>query len=457
MLVPWSPLLLPACCVQRHYDNFGGVFWDKMTQPLLSRQSEPKQDIVKNCNVQNKGENVIKLKCVKCEMLFNEKDLAVHLKVHAISKTMGKSSVESVKNSKTVVKLQTMNFPIKRKGHGSNNSTSKRIKLQDGETELSVDNTVDKVLCKSCKPPRYFKNVEDLQYHLLVSHDVSKSSSYFKNPLVSPAKNVTISKPNPETPKKIRVKSPSSISEIKDMENLETEEASSTTSTSVSVSADKSSSDNIDSQSPLGGKFRELLKVRRMKMKKNVANCRTPKLQPPCLSEKSDLAQSDSDKLIEDVSKKDDNEVNPRRKVRGSLDLNKSNNDSVTEVENTKSKESLESMKLKEVERKSSKVITEEKTFAVPAPVRKSVRVKPPKLPEVKQPPTENPRRRVSERRFEGAKPYKCNHCKLSYSSLENKKVHEQTHIEKNLLCLYCDMRFYVPLCLKKHSRIHKS
>jgi len=373
-------------------------------------------------------------------------------------KQWGKVPFESVKNSKTVVKLETMNFPIKRKGHGSSGSSSKRIKLQDGETELSVDNTVDKVLCKSCKPPRYFKNVEDLQFHLVMSHAVPKSSSYFKNPLVSPAKNGVVSKPNPETPKKVRVKSPSSISEIIDMEKLETEEEVSST-TPASVSTGISSGDNNDSQSLLGGKFRELLKVRRMKMKKNVANCRTPKLQPPCLSEKtSDLAQSDSDKIvIEDVSKNNDNEVNPRRKLRGSLDLNKSNNDSVVESKNAESKQPPESNELKEVEGYSSKVIPEETTFAVPAPVRKSVRVKPPKPPEVKQSPTEHPRRRVSERRFEGAKPYKCNHCKLSYSSLENKRVHEQTHIEKNLLCLYCDMRFYFPLCLKRHSRIHKS
>ena len=95
----WSPPVVFTTDITRF---LAGSFGTKMTQPLLSRQSEPKQDSVKHCNVQNKTENVIKLKCVKCELLFNEKDLAVHLKVHAIPKTMGKSSVESVKNSKTV-------------------------------------------------------------------------------------------------------------------------------------------------------------------------------------------------------------------------------------------------------------------------------------------------------------------------------------------------------------------
>ena len=438
-----------------------------MTQPLLSRQSDTKQEIDKNSKVQNNFENVIKLKCVKCEKLFNERELAIHLKVHAVPPTtMGKGSVELVKNSKTVVKLETMNFPIKRKAHGSNGSSSKRIKLQDGETELSVDNTVPKVLCKSCKPPKYFQDVEALQYHLVMSHNVSKSSSYFKNPSMSPAKNV-FSKPSLETPKKVRVRSQSGMSEIKDMENLETEELSSTTPASESVSTGKSSGDNVDSESSLGGKFRELLKVRRMKMKRvNAANCRTPKLQPPCLSEKSDLVPKES--MEEDKSKKvdslkDEGEVNPsskleqpnRRKLRGSLDLNKSNNDPVSDVNVVEPILSSVPSKPKGVDENSSK--DNSKTFAVPAPVRKSGRAKPPKPPEVKQSPTENPRRRVSERRFDGVKPYKCNHCKLSFSSLENKKVHEQTHIEKNLLCLYCDMRFYFPLCLKRHSRIHKS
>ena len=74
------------------------------------------------------------------------------------------------------------------------------------------------------------------------------------------------------------------------------------------------------------------------------------------------------------------------------------------------------------------------------------------RTPEVDQ---SQPRRRCSERRFEGLKLFKCNHCDLSYSSLENKKAHEETHLEKEHVCVYCDMRFYFPLSLSRHKRIH--
>jgi len=68
-----------------------------------------------------------------------------------------------------------------------------------------------------------------------------------------------------------------------------------------------------------------------------------------------------------------------------------------------------------------------------------------------------NPNRRLSERKFEGAKPFKCNHCPLDFSNLESKKLHEQTHEEKPYQCVYCDMRFTIELSLKKHSKIHKN
>jgi len=68
-----------------------------------------------------------------------------------------------------------------------------------------------------------------------------------------------------------------------------------------------------------------------------------------------------------------------------------------------------------------------------------------------------NPNRRLSERKFEGAKPFKCNHCPLDFSNIESKKLHEQTHEEKPYQCVYCDMRFTIELSLKKHSKIHKN
>jgi len=93
-------------------------------------------------------------------------------------------------------------------------------------------------------------------------------------------------------------------------------------------------------------------------------------------------------------------------------------------------------------------------------PLRKSNRVRGPKPPQIRD-PIENPapkvKRRLSERKFEGAKPFKCNHCPLDFSNIESKKIHEQTHEEKPFQCVYCDMRFAIEFSLKKHTRIHKT
>lgn len=64
-------------------------------------------------------------------------------------------------------------------------------------------------------------------------------------------------------------------------------------------------------------------------------------------------------------------------------------------------------------------------------------------------------RRRCSERRFEGLKPFPCNHCDLTFSSLDNKRLHERTHLEKPHVCVYCEMRCFTPLGLARHQRIH--
>ena len=57
---------------------------------------------------------------------------------------MGRKETDLVMGTKTVVKLETMNIPIKRKRHGSSGFSNKRIKLLDGETELSVDQALKK-------------------------------------------------------------------------------------------------------------------------------------------------------------------------------------------------------------------------------------------------------------------------------------------------------------------------
>ena len=429
-----------------------------MTQPLQVCHPVPKESSVKDNLVQNKLENGIP--CIKCNLLVSHHDFVDHIKLHVASSSAGKmahkkSNVESVKHSKTVVKLETMNIPIKRKRHGSSGENSKRIKLQDGETELSVDPTVDKVLCKSCKPAKYFKDVAALRYHLICSHNVSKSSSYYHDPSSSPAKIFSpVKRADNSSSKKVRVKSNNEISEIVDMEGLSTEPV-----TTSSASSTPAKTSVTTTESPVtGGKFSDLLKVRRMNMKRtNVVNCRTPKLQPVCLSDKKEIVLPVASEVIDDcknksinsdVDKDEKTDLTPKkRKSRRISELSSSSESSVDTVG------SEELNKVSEKENKAKVPAAKEVEFAVPAPVKKSKSVKTPKVPEVK----DVPRRRVSERRFEGAKPFKCNHCQLSYSSLENKKVHEQTHIEKNLLCLYCDMRFYYPLCLKRHNRIHKS
>ena len=69
---------------------------------------------------------------------------------------MSRKPLNIRKGTKTVVKLETMNIPIKRRQHGSSGSLNKRIKLQDGEKELTVDPTVDKVLCNRFHLRCYF-------------------------------------------------------------------------------------------------------------------------------------------------------------------------------------------------------------------------------------------------------------------------------------------------------------
>lgn len=63
---------------------------------------------------------------------------------------------------------------------------------------------------------------------------------------------------------------------------------------------------------------------------------------------------------------------------------------------------------------------------------------------------------RFSERKFTGEKPYMCNHCPLTFSSLDNRVVHERTHKEKPFECLYCEMRFAFQLSLNRHMKIHQ-
>ena len=423
----------------------------EMTQPLEICHPDPHTGLDSNIYVQNITKNSIK--CIKCDRHFVKEALPGHLKEH-IQQKMGRKETDLVRGTKTVVKLETMNIPIKRKRHGSSGSSNKRIKLLDGETELSVDPTVDKVLCRSCKPAKYFKDVDALRYHLVCSHDVPKSSSYYCDPSLSP-------KPKLQTPvncdlRKVRVKSQSVISEIQDV--AETPE-------SPAAPAELETVDHVgqvknNSESSLAGKFREALRVRRMNAKRSALNGRSTKPQPACLSEKK-LVSDPSDAMKEDIKQEvisDEPEIKTKVDTAPPLEetsSSKRQSRRLSQQTLPEKDDDIQSAKLGPREEASSPTISKDK-FLAPAPVKKVSRFKSSKkTPEVKV--VETTGRRVSERRFEGKKPYKCNHCQLSYSSLENKKVHEQTHIEKNLICVFCDMRFYFPLCLKKHKRIHQN
>lgn len=420
-----------------------------MTQPLEICHPDPHTELDRNIYVQNISKNSIK--CFKCDQYFVKEVLVVHLKEQH-TKKMGRKETDLVMGTKTVVKLETMNIPIKRKRHGSSGSSNKRIKLLDGETELSVDPTVDKVLCKSCKPAKYFKDVDALRYHLVCSHGVPKSSSYYCDPSLSPHKKQT---PVNCDMRKVRVKSQSVISEIQDVAE---------TSESPTAPAELETADHVgrvrnNSENTLAGKFREALRVRRMNAKRSALNGRSTKPQPVCLSEKK-LVSDQSDAIKDDIKQEviiDEPEIKTKVDTSSPLEETCSSKRQSRRLSQTlpERDDGIKSAKLGPRE-ESSLLSTSKDKFLAPAPVKKVNRVKSSKkTPEVKVPETTG--RRVSERRFEGKKPYKCNHCQLSYSSLENKKVHEQTHIEKNLICVFCDMRFYFPLCLKKHKRIHQN
>ena len=424
-----------------------------MSQPLEICHLSPQAGLDSELNVQNIIKN--SLKCIKCDQFFVKEALVDHLKEHTQKMGRKQSGLVLGIGSKTVVQLETMNIPIKRKRHGSSGSSNKRIKLLDGETELSVDPTVDKVLCRSCKPAKYFKDVDALRYHLVCSHDVPKASSYYCDPSLSPQRPKNNANVIPTTldARKVRVKSQSVVSEIQDMVD-----SSELPAVSSEISEHVSQIKNNSDTSTLAGKFREALRVRRMNAKRSVVNCRSTKPQPVCASEKKTISDPSDDVIKENIKQEliDDPESETeydltshlkdtsRRQSRRLSQDTTEKDDRIPQVECPKS----------EPNDKISSKSTSKINFIAPAPVKKSSHLSSSKkMSEVK----DTTGRRVSERRFEGEKPYKCNHCQLSYSSLENKKVHEQTHIEKELICVFCDMRFYFPLCLKKHKRIHQS
>ena len=182
-----------------------------MTDPLVV----PLQVRHIKCNLQNVESALLQMKmdsgtpCVKCDKTFySAKDLTNHLTMHAamerrddIAKTF-----QSLKNLKMQVNLVNLNLPIersKRKREGSDEVDSKRIKIQDGSKEISVNCQIDKLICKICK--RNFKDAQPYKYHMVVNHG-ELDSSYLPT---TPSKSLLDSPNETFTPNKskIRVKS----------------------------------------------------------------------------------------------------------------------------------------------------------------------------------------------------------------------------------------------------------
>eukprot|EP00092_Neocalanus_flemingeri_P024299 GFUD01026353.1.p1 GENE.GFUD01026353.1~~GFUD01026353.1.p1 ORF type:complete len:635 (-),score=141.13 GFUD01026353.1:239-2143(-) len=265
-----------------------------MTQPLTPLQPRQKEQNVKKCAIlQMKMENVIP--CVKCDKKFyNAKDLTNHLGVHAAMdrKVDLQKSFESLKNSKMQVLINNMKLPIKREREGSSENNPKRIKIQDGAKELSVNCLVDKLSCTICKPKRNFKEPSAYRYHMMVTHSdldnftLPSSPPRISQPVGSggtPSECITPNK------FKVRVKSQASTVEIVDM----TEESpnksvidqsvmkklKNLTSTSVSLSDLQSSfkSDHLDSEELIVnnsklGKFSSLQQVRMSTKKRGLGS-----------------------------------------------------------------------------------------------------------------------------------------------------------------------------------------
>ena len=98
--------------------------------------------------------------CIKCDKTFyNNKDLTNHLGEHAKMDLQFEveKSLQSMRTTKMQVKIENMKLPIertKRKREGSGENSHKRIKIQDGANEISVNCLVDQPCCKICKPKR---------------------------------------------------------------------------------------------------------------------------------------------------------------------------------------------------------------------------------------------------------------------------------------------------------------
>ena len=333
---------------------------------------------------------------------------------------------DSVRKMKKVqVNVLSMNIPIKRRSVGSTDERSdKKVFIMDGDKQISVNNEVDKVICKFCKPKqRFFKNTEILRYHLVRTHNVSSNSSHYQDPTLSPFK---VNNPQQVTPNKNQI--PLKLPEIQNEDEEKAKEK-----------------ENEEEEEALL-KSRNTVELRRMRGKKNsVVNSRTDKIQPACSFQT--IKKNSSSLESEDNRGEEGGEDDSDQNFGSEYDYYFSVSPNPPTPNTPVSDESPISEKSPVPER-----FPEPRELSVSSPPFQG---SPPSSCGASKQNQPRSGRRQSERRFEGLKPYRCNHCELSYSSLENKRLHEQTHTEKTEVCVFCDMRFYFQRGLRRHLIIH--
>ena len=345
----------------------------------------------------------------------------------------------SIRKTKVKVKLQSMHLPIiKRRSRTGPGEKREKVFIQDGERQLSVNCEVDRFVCKFCKIRKYFKDIETLRYHLIMSHNISNNSCHYKDPTLSPMKADTSAQLNKaeRTPTKaddqeeINQREKESVSEMSDVEKS-------------SQNEEEVEDMKINSQ------VEEAIETDQIMVEEEETNFTTEEVK-----ESSQMEEETVDVEARAEMEEEEEEIESGDSMTGKLEPDDSS--STISVEISSPEISLDEDELiTETEAADLELIeptnTEPDCQDPPRTSRASSRSGS-RTPEVDQ---SQPRRRCSERRFEGLKLFKCNHCDLSYSSLENKKAHEETHLEKEHVCVYCDMRFYFPLSLSRHKRIH--
>jgi len=385
---------------------------------------------------------------IKSEILENDKFVKIEI-LDSEEVTVNNSNVGKFPKSLDQVRKST-----KKRGRSSTSKVSGVVKLEQSESLASCVNIKFKEYVTADsesdfevpeKGPEDSKPVEGEEMYNKVSEVIDnvlmqngKQPSPTSSPKLSFLQNSSKNLTSPKALVKLVASYPngskSPVKSFEDVEKLECKsmKCSSSKNTSMSSevvdklnqSSDVLSCETVLDESPRSKSGRRLVKSKRL------------------ISTESIISQNaDQSKVVEVL-------VNGLQKV-----------GKEPSTSSTKSKVKSDSDNYNpETQSSDSATANSDAEFALP--LRKSSRVRGPKPPQIRD-PIENPapkaKRRLSERKFEGAKPFKCNHCPLDFSNIESKKIHEQTHEEKPYQCVYCDMRFSVEFSLKKHTRIHKT